>query len=123
VNVDVLDARVRLDDKQAGERLAKVFDSGLGAIVGYALPLARDDEKGWRSGPWYVRREHLFLCPAIRPWAIACPSILCPGWRPRIGRRHTTPIRWLRDSLCRRGWSCSPRTPLGKSRKRLRLPA
>jgi uncharacterized protein (DUF2126 family)/transglutaminase-like putative cysteine protease len=82
VNVDVLDARVRLDDKQAGERLAKVFDSGLGAIVGYALPLARDDEKGWRSGPWYVRREHLFLLPGDSPMGYRLPLDSLPWVAP-----------------------------------------
>jgi len=62
VNVDPLKAN--LDDDAERLRLAKIFDRGLAKIVGYALPLTRDDDTNdWRSGPWFLRRQHLFLYP------------------------------------------------------------
>ncbi|MBC8132812.1 MAG: transglutaminase family protein, partial [Deltaproteobacteria bacterium] len=62
VNVDPL--KSKLADEEERARLARVFDQGLANVVGYALPLARDDDATqWRSGPWFLRRQHLFLHP------------------------------------------------------------
>jgi len=62
VNVDPFDAR--LDDEMERERLRRVFDRGLDAIVGYALPLARDASGArWRSGAWFLRDERMYLFP------------------------------------------------------------
>jgi len=75
VNVDPL--RSRLADAEERARLARIFERGLGSTVGYALPLARrsDDEAapGWRSGPWFLRQEHLFLTPGDSPMGYRLP--------------------------------------------------
>jgi uncharacterized protein (DUF2126 family) len=80
VNLDPRDSRLtsELDRK----RLAQVFDRGLGAVVGYALPLVRDAEAGWRSGPWHLRREHLFLLPGDSPMGYRLPLDSLPWVAP-----------------------------------------
>ncbi len=61
-NVDPLDAK--LDDELERARLRRVFEQGLGQVVGYALPLGRqDDDSGWRTGPWFFRDERMYLHP------------------------------------------------------------
>ena len=61
INVDPFDSR--LDDELERERLRRVFSAGLNAIVGHALPLARGVDATWRTGPWYLRGERLYLVP------------------------------------------------------------
>jgi transglutaminase-like putative cysteine protease len=61
VNVDPFDAR--LDDELERERLRRVFTTGLSAVVGYALPLARAGDGTWRTGPWHLRGERMYLLP------------------------------------------------------------
>ncbi len=61
VNVDPFDAR--LDDELERERLRRVFSAGLNAIVGHALPLARGADGTWRTGPWHLRGERMYLLP------------------------------------------------------------
>ena len=67
-NVDPHDSK--LDNPEDRARLAKVFEQGLAATVGYALPLRRDHsgpKPAWVSGPWFVRPEKLFLIPGDSP--------------------------------------------------------
>lgn len=79
VNVDPL--KSNLANEEERKRLAKVFESGLGRIVGYALPLkARDGESKpdggptrWESGPWFLRQEHMFLIPGDSPMGLRLP--------------------------------------------------
>jgi len=80
VNLDPRDSR--LDNELDRERLAQVFDRGLGAVVGYALPLVRDAETGWHSGPWYLRRKHLFLLPGDSPMGYRLPLDSLPWVAP-----------------------------------------
>jgi transglutaminase-like putative cysteine protease len=61
VNVDPFDAR--LDDELERERLRRIFSAGLSAIVGHALPLARGSNGTWRTGPWHLRGERMYLLP------------------------------------------------------------
>ena len=72
-NVDPLDARV--DDPLERARLAKVFDHGLGAVIGHVLPLARATAgpARWRSGSWFLRRERLYLVPGDSPIGYRLP--------------------------------------------------
>ncbi|MGQ0635319.1 MAG: transglutaminase family protein [Planctomycetaceae bacterium] len=73
-NVDPL--KSRLDDEEERRRLARVLEQGLGHIVGYALPLRRRGfgaEALWESGPWFLRREHLFLNPGDSPMGYRLP--------------------------------------------------
>ena len=73
-NVDPFDAR--LDDEMDRERLRRVFAQGLEAIVGYALPLAPAEGAGsarWRSGPWFLRGERMYLTPGDSPMGFRLP--------------------------------------------------
>ncbi len=72
VNVDPLDSR--LEDPLERRRLAAVFESGLGHVVGHVLPLARDNaERAWISGPWFLRRERCYLLPGDSPLGYRLP--------------------------------------------------
>lgn len=70
-NVDVLDSR--LEDKEERERLAKIYTNGLKNIVGYVLPLRRGHDSTWITGPWFLRREHLFLIPGDSAMGLRLP--------------------------------------------------
>ena len=76
-NVDPHDSK--LDDPEERARLARVLDRGLGAVVGWALPLAPQPSWGsalrtlWRSGPWFLRRERLYLLPGDSPMGLRLP--------------------------------------------------
>src|SRR5205814_5936101 len=73
VNVDPFDAR--LDDELERDRLRRVFTTGLNAIVGYALPIRRVGRGGghWRSAPWFLRDERLYLIPGDSPMGLRLP--------------------------------------------------
>ncbi|MCC6470139.1 MAG: transglutaminase family protein [Alphaproteobacteria bacterium] len=74
VNVDPL--KSELHDPLERERLARVFEQGLDAIVGYALPLARAGTNGqryWRSGRWFFRSDTMFLIPGDSPMGYRLP--------------------------------------------------
>ncbi|MFZ5890141.1 MAG: DUF2126 domain-containing protein [Myxococcota bacterium] len=60
-NVTPLDNR--LEDELERARVSRVFEQGLGNVIGYALPLQPLGGGAWRSGPWFLRRELLYLIP------------------------------------------------------------
>ena len=68
VNLDPSDPR--LDDPEARARLAATFQRGLGAVVGYVLPLQHGS---WKSGPWPFRGGHMFLLPGDSPAGLRLP--------------------------------------------------
>ncbi len=71
-NVDVLDSK--LDDKRERARLRRLFERGLDAIVGFALPLGWDHAtEAWVSSPWSFRRGHMFLLPGDSPMGLRLP--------------------------------------------------
>jgi len=73
-NVDPFDSR--LDDEMERERLHRVFSQGLAKVVGYALPLARvtgGADRHWRSGPWFLRAERMYLIPGDSPMGYRLP--------------------------------------------------
>jgi len=74
---DNVDARnSKLDSAEDRARLAQVFERGLGEAVGFVLPLERQWWQGkarWRSGPWPVRTEALFLLPGDSPIGLRLP--------------------------------------------------
>jgi uncharacterized protein (DUF2126 family)/transglutaminase-like putative cysteine protease len=81
VNVDVLDAK--LDDPLERERLRRVFSAGLGNVVGYALPIAREPGgAAWRSGPWHLRGERCHLSPGDSPMGFRLPLDGQPWAKP-----------------------------------------
>ncbi|MGE5756625.1 MAG: transglutaminase family protein, partial [Planctomycetaceae bacterium] len=83
INVDPLGSQP--EDPEERRRLAKIFEQGLGRVVGYALPLRKDRETGaprWESGPWSLRREHLFLLPGDSPMGFRLPLDSLPRAAP-----------------------------------------
>ncbi|MGC4091502.1 MAG: transglutaminase family protein [Polyangiaceae bacterium] len=70
-NVTPLDNR--LDDELERKRVSKVFEQGLGKVIGYALPLMPLGGGMWRSGPWFLRRELLYLLPGDSPMGYRLP--------------------------------------------------
>ncbi|HVV70248.1 MAG TPA: transglutaminase family protein, partial [Verrucomicrobiae bacterium] len=96
--------RSNLKDKEERERLARVFQRGLGAVVGYALPLSRvrgEAAEGWQSGPWFLRDpEVLWLIPGDSPMGLRLPLDSIP-W---VAEKEF-PWVWHRDPM-------SPPTPL-----------
>jgi uncharacterized protein (DUF2126 family) len=77
VNVDPFDAR--LEDEMERNRLRRVFLQGLDAIVGYALPIARDEDAGrWRTGAWFLRGERMYLVPGDSPMGYRLPLDALP---------------------------------------------
>ena len=75
VNVDPLDNK--LDNKEDRARLARIFEEGLDKVVGYALPLKReeydDGTSSWASGKWFFRAERMYLIPGDSPMGLRLP--------------------------------------------------
>ncbi len=76
VNVDPFDAR--LDDEMERARLRKVFDQGLTKVVGYMLPIKREQGPAlagprWVTGPWFFRDERMYLFPGDSPMGYRLP--------------------------------------------------
>jgi uncharacterized protein (DUF2126 family)/transglutaminase-like putative cysteine protease len=106
VNVDPLNSK--LEDPEERLRLARVFERGLGKIVGYALPLRRiygNAGPFWESGRWLLRREHLFLIPGDSPMGYRLPLDSLP-WEVPLERDDVRE----RDPL-------APRPPLPRRRE------
>jgi len=85
INVDPLDAR--LDDEMERMRLRRLFKQGLDHEVGYVLPLAADDlgetdQSKWRSGPWFLRDDRLYLLPGDSPMGYRLPLDSLPWVKP-----------------------------------------
>ncbi len=84
-NVDPLDARI--DDPRERARLARIFERGLGVIAGFVLPLEPEPDwqsgvTRWRSGPWFLRRERLYLVPGDSPIGYRLPLDSLPWAAP-----------------------------------------
>lgn len=69
-NVDSTNAH--LEDAEENDRLRRLFQTGLDAVTGYTLPLQRKRGR-WQSGPWFLRRGHLFLVPGDSPMGLRLP--------------------------------------------------
>ncbi|HLZ98541.1 MAG TPA: transglutaminase family protein, partial [Steroidobacteraceae bacterium] len=71
-NVDPFESRLK--DPLERERLAKVFEQGLDAVVGHVLPVARTPDGGrWQTGPWFLRSERCYLIPGDSPIGYRLP--------------------------------------------------
>ena len=93
VNVDPTDPK--LDDAEARARMVSTYQRGLGAVVGYVLPLQHGS---WKSGPWPFRREHMFLLPGDSPAGLRLPLESLP-WVSKKDFRHDPPL----DPMAERG--------------------
>ena len=87
VNLDPLIAN--LDAPEQRKRLARLLEQGLGAVVGYVLPLAPtefDPEvmlgTAWRSSAWPIKREHLYLIDGDSPMGLRLPLNSLPWVLP-----------------------------------------
>ncbi|HWX20137.1 MAG TPA: transglutaminase family protein [Candidatus Binatia bacterium] len=74
---NVTPEKSNLKDKLERERIARIFQQGLGAVVGYALPIRRagdGGQVGWMSGPWFLRDdETLWLIPGDSAMGLRLP--------------------------------------------------
>ncbi len=75
---NVTPGKSNLKDKLERERIARVFQKGLGEIVGYALPIKRlpqsgSNQPGWMSGAWFLRDETLWLIPGDSAMGLRLP--------------------------------------------------
>ncbi len=88
LNVEPTDARLSTPVERA--RLRRLFEGALPRPAGYVLPLARGIAGGWRSGPWPLRREHLFLVPGDSPLGLRLPVQSLPAAPDQA--RETPPV-------------------------------
>ena len=83
--------------RSSARACARVFEQGLDKVVGHVLPLAQAiRSRAGETGPWFLRDERCYLCPATRRWASACRSIRCRG--QRTGDRPDASMRRTRCS-------------------------
>ena len=83
VNIDPRDPK--LNDPEERARMARVFQRGVGAPVGFVVPLRRQwwqAKPRWTSGPWPVRSEKLFLLPGDSPIGLRLPIDSLPWAAP-----------------------------------------
>lgn len=84
-NVSIADSKLK--DAQERARIRKVFDAGLTAQVGFALPIGWSEEKGhkgWISSPWKFRRGKMFLVPGDSPMGYRMPLESLPWEVERV---------------------------------------
>jgi uncharacterized protein (DUF2126 family)/transglutaminase-like putative cysteine protease len=66
-----------LKDRLERDRIARIFQQGLGEVVGYAMPIKRcwyGNEPGWMSGAWFLRDgDTLWLLPGDSPMGLRLP--------------------------------------------------
>ncbi|HTQ32082.1 MAG TPA: transglutaminase family protein [Opitutaceae bacterium] len=70
---NVTPEKSNLKDKLERDRIARIFQQGLGSVVGYALPVKRVPS-GWMSGAWFLRDDDtLWLIPGDSPMGLRLP--------------------------------------------------
>jgi uncharacterized protein (DUF2126 family)/transglutaminase-like putative cysteine protease len=74
---NVTPEKSNLKDKLERARIARIFQQGLGSVVGYALPIKRawyGNQKGWMSGAWFLRDDDtLWLIPGDSAMGLRLP--------------------------------------------------
>jgi transglutaminase-like putative cysteine protease len=74
---NVTPEKSNLKDKQERERIARIFQQGLGSVVGYTLPIKRvshGQQHGWISGNWFLRDDDtLWLIPGDSAMGLRLP--------------------------------------------------
>jgi uncharacterized protein (DUF2126 family)/transglutaminase-like putative cysteine protease len=98
-NVDPLESH--LEDELERARIRRIFQSGLQAVVGYAVPLRAnilgDDTHKWETGRWFLRDERLYLLPGDSPMGFRLPLDSLP-WsteEDRADPREVDPLAIL----------------------------
>lgn len=96
VNVDPTDPKLKNAEDRA--RMAQVFERGIGEPTGYVLPLQKGS---WKSGPWHLRTQNLFLNPGDSPMGLRLPLDTLPWVSPKdyphvveedpMGKKHPFP--------------------------------
>ncbi|XXQ53260.1 DUF2126 domain-containing protein [Xenophilus aerolatus] len=79
VNVDPFESK--LDDELERARLRRVFTQKLDAVIGYVLPLEPASaggnpalaRGGWKTGPWFLRDDRMYLIPGDSPMGYRLP--------------------------------------------------
>ena len=72
-----------LDDSAERQRLARTLARGVGAAVGWVLPLV-DGGTRWQTESWTFRRGALFLLPGDSPVGLRLPLGALPKPKPRV---------------------------------------
>jgi uncharacterized protein (DUF2126 family) len=74
---NVTPEKSNLRDKFERDRIARLFQNGLGEVVGYALPMQRalsGRQPCWVSGAWFLRDDDiLWLTPGDSPMGLRLP--------------------------------------------------
>ena len=74
---NVTPEKSNLKDKLERDRIAGLFQKGLGEVVGYALPIKRasyGNQQGWMSGAWFLRDDDtLWLIPGDSAMGLRLP--------------------------------------------------
>ena len=68
VNVKPTDPKLKNAEDRA--RMAMVFEKGVGEVTGFVLPLQKGS---WKSGPWHLKNDTLFLIPGDSPMGLRLP--------------------------------------------------
>ena len=92
-NLDPLKANLK--DPEERRRLARLLQTGLGAVVGYVLPLKPDElpwsdqaklniaiPTTWLTSAWPLKREHLYLIEGESPLGLRLPLSALPWVQP-----------------------------------------
>ena len=86
-NLDPLKADLKAPEER--RRLARLLEDGLGEVVGYVLPLKPREldpavalGTAWRTSPWPIKREHLYLTEGDSPMGLRLPLNALPWVMP-----------------------------------------
>ncbi|MEO6623599.1 MAG: transglutaminase family protein, partial [Burkholderiaceae bacterium] len=87
VNLDPLQVDLKASEQR--RRLARLLETGLGQVVGYVLPLKPKDldpnialGTAWRTSPWPLKRDHLYLTEGDSPMGLRLPLNALPWVLP-----------------------------------------
>jgi uncharacterized protein (DUF2126 family)/transglutaminase-like putative cysteine protease len=91
---NVTPEKSNLKDKLERDRIARIFQKGLGEAVGYTLPIKRawyGNQSGWMSGAWFLRDDDtLWLLPGDSAMGLRLPLDSIP-W---VGEKE---YPWIRQ--------------------------